>query len=200
MAFVRCCRGRYRQLVNTARASFHRRASNYTSKLPVSKSDTLNLISTRKFVSTIPQALNSENTPAATDLGQTQQDAVTYDHVNANSTDKNMFFAVFEHGGKQYKVVEDDLLMLDYMGEANVGQEVVFDNIMLLASENHTVIGKPFIPGTKVCAVVEEQTQTRKIRVFKKRRRKASSKRTKGHRSMVTLVRITEINHGQHAT
>eukprot|EP00954_Amorphochlora_amoebiformis_P004539 352204-Amorphochlora_amoeboformis.AAC.1 len=124
------------------------------------------------------------------------RDPVTYEHINKYAPVKDVNFVVFEHGGKQFKVVEDDLLMLDYMKDVEVGSELVFDKVMLVGSADHTVIGKPMVPDAKVRAVVEEQTQTQKIRVFKKRRRKASSKRTVGHRSWVTLLRVLEVDIG----
>uniref|UniRef100_A0A7S2XBN0 Large ribosomal subunit protein bL21m n=1 Tax=Lotharella oceanica TaxID=641309 RepID=A0A7S2XBN0_9EUKA len=117
---------------------------------------------------------------------------LTFEHPNSHGT-KGVTFAVFEHGGKQFKVVEDDVLMLDYIKELDIGEEIVFDKVLLLGTAEHTVLGRPLIPSASVCAVVEEQTQTRKIRVFKKRRRKNSSKTTKGHRSDVTILRITDV-------
>lgn len=97
------------------------------------------------------------------------------------------------------QVIEDDLLMLDYMRDTDVGEEAIFSKVLLIGSANATVIGQPLIPDAYVRAVVEEQTQTRKIRVFKKRRRKASSKRTKGHRSQVTILRVMEVNTGNYS-
>jgi large subunit ribosomal protein L21 len=96
-------------------------------------------------------------------------------------------------------VVTDDGLMVDRIPDAQVGEEVVLENVLLIGSADHTVIGKPTLPGASVTCVVEEHTQTRKLRVFKKRRRTASSKRTVGHRSQVTIMRVTGMEIGPDA-
>lgn len=123
-------------------------------------------------------------------------DPSTYQHDNPGALNQGVYFAVFEDRGRQHKVVPEDLLMVDRLANYNVGDQVVFDDVMLVGSANHTVVGRPYVPNSSVVATVEEQTHTRKVRVFKKRRRKASSKKTIGHRSNVTMLRIEDVKLG----
>mmetsp|Transcript_22026 Transcript_22026/g.53929 ORF Transcript_22026/g.53929 Transcript_22026/m.53929 type:complete len:216 (-) Transcript_22026:341-988(-) len=149
-----------------------------------------------RFASTATAASAPES--VAKESAAAYSEPVEFEHLNPRAIKEDLRFAIFEHGSKQFKVIEDDQVMLDHMQGVDVGEEVTFDNVMLMGSANNTVIGQPSIPDAFVRAVVEEQTQTRKIRVFKKRRRKASSKRTHGHRSQVTIIRVTEVNTGKY--
>ena len=64
--------------------------------------------------------------------------------------------------------------------------------MLLIGGKTQSFVGRPFLPGARVTAVVEEQTYDKKVIVFKKRRRKASQS-TNGFRRMVTLLRIQDI-------
>lgn len=100
-------------------------------------------------------------------------------------------FAVLKTGGKQYKVQAGDTLRVEKLA-ADAGETVQFNDILMLGGDA-PVVGAPFVDGAAVQAEVIDQIKGEKVIHFVKRRRKHSSKRTKGHRQKLTLVRITEI-------
>jgi large subunit ribosomal protein L21 len=101
-----------------------------------------------------------------------------------------MMFAVIKTGGKQYKVAANDVVTIERL-EAEAGDVVTFDHVLMLGGETVT-IGSPTVAGATVAAEVVEQARGPKVISFKKRRRQ-NSKRKKGHRQDLTIVRITEI-------
>ena len=100
-------------------------------------------------------------------------------------------FAVFQTGGKQYKVAKDQILAVERLqGEA--GDSVAFESVLMVGADDKTTVGAPFVAGATVAAEIVEQGRGPKIIVFKKRRRK-NSRRRNGHRQDLTLLRVTEI-------
>ncbi|SLN41223.1 50S ribosomal protein L21 [Aquimixticola soesokkakensis] len=97
-------------------------------------------------------------------------------------------FAVLKTGGKQYRVQAGDVLRVEKLA-AEAGETIQFNDILMLGS----TIGAPFIEGAAVQAEVIDQIKGEKVISFVKRRRKHSSKRTRGHRQKLTLVRVTSI-------
>jgi large subunit ribosomal protein L21 len=97
-------------------------------------------------------------------------------------------FAVLKTGGKQYKVASGDVLRVEKLA-ADAGDKIQFNEILMVGS----TVGAPFVEGAGVQAEVIDQIKGEKLINFVKRRRKHSSKRTKGHRQKLTLVRITDI-------
>ena len=102
-----------------------------------------------------------------------------------------IMFAVVKTGGKQYKVQAGDILRVERLA-ANAGDKVQFNQILMLGGDK-TVVGSPLVTGAAVQADVIDQIKGEKTIKFVKRRRKHSSKRTRGHRQRLTLVRITDI-------
>ncbi|MBT9383268.1 50S ribosomal protein L21 [Pseudooceanicola sp. CBS1P-1] len=100
-------------------------------------------------------------------------------------------FAVLKTGGKQYKVQSGDVLRVEKLA-ADAGEKIQFNDILMLGGDDVTV-GAPFVEGAAVQAEVVDQIKGEKVIHFVKRRRKHSSKRTKGHRQQLTLVKVTEI-------
>jgi large subunit ribosomal protein L21 len=100
-------------------------------------------------------------------------------------------FAVLKTGGKQYKVQAGDMLRVERIA-ASAGETVQFNEVLMLGGDNPQV-GAPMIEDAGVQAEVVDQIKGEKIIHFVKRRRKHSSKRTKGHRQKLTLVKITDI-------
>ncbi|MEM9524745.1 MAG: 50S ribosomal protein L21 [Pseudomonadota bacterium] len=100
-------------------------------------------------------------------------------------------FAVLKTGGKQYKVQSGDVLRVEKLA-AEAGETVQFNEVMMLGGDK-TVVGTPLVEGAAVQAVVIDQVKGGKVIHFVRRRRKHSSKRTKGHRQRLTLLRITDI-------
>ena len=99
-------------------------------------------------------------------------------------------FAVIKTGGKQYRVVPQDVLVVDKI-EAQPGETIKFEEVLLIGGDAVT-LGAPTVAGASVAAEVVEQGRGPKIIAFKKRRRK-NSRRKRGHRQQFTRVRITEI-------
>jgi large subunit ribosomal protein L21 len=100
-------------------------------------------------------------------------------------------FAVLKTGGKQYRVVKDDVLAVEKLA-AEPGETVRFDQILMLGGDE-VAVGAPLVNGASVEAEVLEQFRGPKVISFKKRRRKHSSQRRRGHRQYLTRVRITDI-------
>ena len=100
-------------------------------------------------------------------------------------------FAVLKTGGKQYKVSSGDTLRVEKLA-ADAGEKVPFNDVLMLGGDT-TVLGSPLVSGAAVQAEVIDQIKGDKVIHFVKRRRKHSSKRTKGHRQQLTLIRVTDI-------
>ena len=101
-------------------------------------------------------------------------------------------FAIIESGGRQVKVSPGSIVEVDRI-DAQAGDEVSIDRVLFLEKDGGEVFaGAPFVANAKVVAVVDGESRGPKIRVFKKKRRKGM-RRTKGHRSTLTRVRIKEI-------
>jgi large subunit ribosomal protein L21 len=100
-------------------------------------------------------------------------------------------FAVIKTGGKQYKVAaENKITVMSLEGEA--GARVTFAEVLALFDGEASQIGAPFVAGATVVGEIVEQTRGAKVIAFKKRRRK-NSKRKRGHKQDLTIVRIVEI-------
>lgn len=99
-------------------------------------------------------------------------------------------FAVIKTGGKQYTVAANDVITIERL-EGDVGNVITFDQVLMLGGEK-TVVGAPTVAGACVAGELVEQARGPKTISFKKRRRQ-NSKRKKGHRQHLSLVRITEI-------
>ncbi len=100
-------------------------------------------------------------------------------------------FAVIRTGGKQYRVVPDDVIAVEKIA-AHAGQQIEFTEILAFAKEKTTTVGAPLVEGARVAATVLEQARGPKIIIFKKKRRK-NHRRKGGHRQDLTVVRIDEV-------
>ncbi|WP_420567198.1 50S ribosomal protein L21 [Thalassovita sp.] len=100
-------------------------------------------------------------------------------------------FAVLKTGGKQYKVQAGDILRVEKLA-ADAGETIQFNEILMLGGDN-LVVGAPLVDDAGVQAEVVDQIKGDKVINFVKRRRKHSSKRTKGHRQQLTLIKVTDI-------
>lgn len=102
-------------------------------------------------------------------------------------------FAIVKAGGRQERVATGDVITVDRL-DVEPGAEITFDKVLLVSHEDGSVAtGSPYLDGATVSAVVEAQTQDKKIRVFKMKRRK-QYRRTQGHRTQLTQVKVTSIN------
>ena len=100
-------------------------------------------------------------------------------------------YAVIKTGGKQYKVAAADVLQVEKLDGA-AGDQVAFGEVLMVGGDEGVTLGSPLVAGAQVAGEIVDQVRTAKILVFKKRRRQ-NSKRSRGHRQSLTLVRITEI-------
>jgi large subunit ribosomal protein L21 len=101
-------------------------------------------------------------------------------------------YAIISTGGRQVKVAPGATVTIDRV-ERGVGDEVSFTDVLLVEKDGGEVVtGTPVVSGARVVGVVEGESRGPKIRVFKKKRRKGM-RRTKGHRTTFTRVRITDI-------
>jgi len=100
-------------------------------------------------------------------------------------------FAVVKTGGKQYRVAKDDVIRVEKL-EAEAGDTVLLNEVLMISDENGAQTGTPMLPGAVVEAEVVEQTRNKKIIIFKKKRRQ-NYRRKRGHRQHVTVLRVIDI-------
>lgn len=102
-----------------------------------------------------------------------------------------MTYAVIRTGGKQYRVEPGALVRVEKL-DGEVGAAVEFADVLLAAADGTIRIGQPLVEGARVRGEIVEQGRSRKVLIFKKKRRK-NYRRRRGHRQSVTTVRVTEI-------
>lgn len=102
-------------------------------------------------------------------------------------------YAIIQTGGKQYRVMQGDLLQVELLEPAI--EKVTFDKVCLVSNGRETLVGTPSVDGASVTGTVVGTGRRPKILVFKKKRRK-HYKRTIGHRQYFTAVRIEGIDTG----
>ena len=101
-------------------------------------------------------------------------------------------YAIVQARGRQVKVTPGAVIEVDGV-PAEAGSPFTFEQVLLVEKDAGDIVaGAPFVAGAKVVGVVDGESRGRKIRVFKKKRRKGFRK-TRGHRSVFTRVRIAEI-------
>lgn len=104
-------------------------------------------------------------------------------------------YAIIDSGGRQVRVEPGAVVSL-YRRPEPAGESVIFDNVLFVASDDGAFVsGSPHVAGATVTGVVDGEAQGKKIRVFMKKRRKGM-RRTIGHRTQLTRVRITGIETG----
>lgn len=99
--------------------------------------------------------------------------------------------AIIKTGGKQYKVTEDQILKIEKL-EIEEGQQVDFDQVLLVADGKDVKIGAPTVEKAKVIGTVIEQGRDKKVKVIKYKA-KVRYKRNVGHRQAFTKVKIEKI-------
>jgi len=100
-------------------------------------------------------------------------------------------YAIIEVGGKQYKIEKDDEIEVEFL-DKKAKSTVNINHVLLVAKGRKLFIGQPYVKEAKVICEVLENKKSKKIRIFKYRRRK-SSKRQKGHRQRLTRLKIKDI-------
>ena len=104
-----------------------------------------------------------------------------------------MEFAVIKTGGKQYRVSVNDTIRIEKLNdEQEVGQKVIFDQVLLVDNGNDTTIGMPLINGAKVEAEITKIGRADKVMVVKYLQKSRYHKKN-GHRQPFVEVKITAI-------
>jgi len=97
-------------------------------------------------------------------------------------------YAVIKSGGKQYKVAAGEKIKVEQIA-ADVGQEIVLDQVLAVGSGSDLKVGSPLVAGASVKATVVAQGKHDKVHIFKMRRRKHYRK-SQGHRQTFTELQI----------
>lgn len=100
-------------------------------------------------------------------------------------------YAIIETGGKQYRVLEGDVVFIEKL-EANEGDNVVIDKIVAVSDDKGMKVGAPYIDGATVTATVVKNGKNKKVTVFTYKPKKGYSRKL-GHRQPYTKVRIESI-------
>jgi len=108
--------------------------------------------------------------------------------------EEQQVFAVVKSGGKQYRVEPGQLLKVDHVS-GNVNDEVRLEDVLMFSDDSGVTIGTPNVAGHVVRATIVEQTKGEKIVVFKFKSKKRYRK-TRGHRSQLTVLKVEEILQG----
>ncbi len=101
-------------------------------------------------------------------------------------------YAVIKTGGKQHRVSAGEVLNVEKIPGSR-GDEVVFDQILMVAGDGKVRVGTPYVEGAKVVGEIVTQAKAKKIYVFHMKKRKGFSKKT-GHRQPYTSMKIKEIS------
>ena len=101
-------------------------------------------------------------------------------------------YAIIRTGGKQYKIKEGDILEVERLaGQEN--REVILDEVLLVNNDKDVIVGQPLVKGAKVICEALKEIKAKKVIAFKYRRRK-DSKTQKGHRQILTKLKVKEIS------
>ena len=100
-------------------------------------------------------------------------------------------YAVIETGGKQYRAAEKDVLRVEKL-EANVGDEITLDQVLMLSTDAGVRVGAPYVQGAQVTARVVRQGKGRKIEGFTFKAKK-NERRRFGHRQFFTELVVQSI-------
>jgi len=101
-------------------------------------------------------------------------------------------FAIIKTGGKQYKVAEGDVLMIEKLPAA--GETVTFEEVLLMVDGDNVTLGKPMISGATVGAKVLVAEGKDKKKMVYRYKSKTRQHKKKGHRQPFTKVQITKIS------
>lgn len=100
-------------------------------------------------------------------------------------------FAVFETGGKQYKVNEGDIVFVEKLDVAE-GESITFDKVLAMSKGSDFTVGAPYIGGASVVANVVKNGKSKKIYILKYKSKKNEKKKI-GHRQPYTKLQIDKI-------
>src|SRR4030095_12053837 len=101
-------------------------------------------------------------------------------------------YAVIKTGGKQYRVQPGDLLVVEKL-DGEPGAAVAFGDVLLRGTGGAVTVGAPTVAGASVAATLIETRKGEKVKIFKKIRRQGY-RRTRGHRQIESVLRVTGIS------
>lgn len=101
-------------------------------------------------------------------------------------------YAIIRDGGRQYRVAQGEEFRLDRLG-CKTGEKLVLDDVLLVGDGAKAKVGAPKVAGAAVEVEVLGEEKGKKVIAFTYRRRKANSKRKRGHRQHYTRVKVTSI-------
>ena len=100
-------------------------------------------------------------------------------------------YAIIEVGGKQYKIAEGDIIDIERQDKKEK-QDFILNKVLLISQKGNFQVGQPYVKGAKVTATVIKNLKARKVISYKYLRRKSSHWK-KGHRQLITRIRIKEL-------
>jgi large subunit ribosomal protein L21 len=101
-------------------------------------------------------------------------------------------YAVMKTGGKEYKVSAGDLIRVEKL-KGNVGDEVAFQEVLMVSQEGEVQIGTPVLANAVVKGEIIQEMKGKKVIIFKMKRRK-NYRRLRGHRQTYTYLKVTDIS------
>lgn len=101
-------------------------------------------------------------------------------------------YAIIETGGKQYRVKEGDILLVEKL-EAEQGDIITIEDVLAVSKDGKLIVGSPIVDGAKVEAKVVEQGKSKKVIIFKYKPKKDYRKK-RGHRQPYTKLVIDKID------
>jgi large subunit ribosomal protein L21 len=99
-------------------------------------------------------------------------------------------YAIFETGGKQYRVSEGDVINIEKISDE---KSVIFGNVLMVSDGDNTSYGNPYIESAQVTADILGTEKAKKVLVFKQKTRKGY-RNLRGHRQQYTSVKINKIS------
>ncbi len=101
-------------------------------------------------------------------------------------------YAIIDFKGTQLRVEKNETVKVPYIKDQEAGNEIEFDQVLMIKDETDTLIGKPILDNAKVTAEIIRHFKDKKVIVFKKKRRKGYYKK-QGHRQKYTEIKIKDI-------
>jgi large subunit ribosomal protein L21 len=101
-------------------------------------------------------------------------------------------YAVIKTGGKQYKVANGDVILVEKL-DSEAGASITLAEVLMIGDGANITVGAPTVAGASVAAEVVDQVKADKVIIFKKNRRH-NYRRKRGHRQKLTALKITGIN------
>jgi len=101
-------------------------------------------------------------------------------------------YAIVDFKGAQLKVEKDMIIKVPYLGDLEVGSEIELSRVLLVNTDDDTIIGTPTVENAKVVAEIVDHFKDKKVIVFKKKRRKGYEKK-QGHRQNYSKIKIKDI-------